>query len=1258
MSDPLGVRNNNPGNIRVTDDQWDGMTGDDGSFVTFETPEYGIRAMTKLLGNYQSEYGLNTLSDMVGRYAPPTENDTASYISFVSEQTGIDPSVDIDMSNPEVAKKIVPAMIHLEQGKLPYTPEQIEMGVSMAYPSGLDQTEEVSAPLENNPEELSESVPPEVNTKALVDYGDLSPQKRFTLAQMKDAEVAQEEMRPGYFEAAKAAMESEWIIPWAVMGDDFTPDPNFTLTESKLKELGEGIPDQYLDHFSGAMSDAHAAQMRDMLLKDLELQRTIDAQGKWTGLGLRVMGAITDPVALAVGAASVAATGGLAAPAVAGQKVSRLGRAISAAVAAGTTEAALSTALVANKPTGEWQDVLVSGLGGFVLGGAFGAMSRGAGAEANAAMSRAGTKALRDIETGALRETEEVALGSTVGAAQSPGVINPLTASAEQLYLDTVTAPSSAYGKLRYDAVGSTGSSELGYARDLAQRLGGEAVGNADGSVSRVAADEVQTFLQRQFEVDFNKRVVSEWRQWMKAGGHRTVFADQKRIEFMEMVTDYVRGDLTDAAEEVKRAGDALADIHEKWLSKAKRPGEVSGRDAPTVKGFADVEYNRNYVMRQYDHPRIAKLYNEFGESLSHDTSLTRGVDSLVARAILNANPEVDTAIAQKLARWHLKKVRGHGAGSDITQMRALSGEDYDALREMLLEEVDEFTPEDVDSLINTLRKKGDGQHARSKQRLLMDENFSMPLKNLSGTETRVIKVKDLLNNNAEDLFNIYNRQMSGAVALANAGFESAGSLRTALSKLPEVAAEHVSRGGKYSNRKMERDVANLEFLGTMVTGTPIGTFGQKIVSERNGWWGRSARMVRDYNFTRVMNQVGFAQLAEFGTAIGENGWKAMIGNMPTLRSFLRDAKTGKLEDEFAEEIESMFGAGTDILRSFVNNRWDEFGSTLNKEDGKLLTRVDGTLAHMKHATMMLSGMGPVNVALQRWAGRGIVQKFTNMAFEGKKLSPASLKRIAASGLSEEQWTNIAKQIRKHSRTERGLINKNKVKVLNFDDWSLTAEGRQAMADLQLSAFRISRKMVQENDPGNMHRWMSTTMGQIFAQFRSFMLVSWAKQSLRGVYHRDMGTFVSWSLGSLAAGLAYAGQTTINSMGRDNQSEYLRERLSAKSIGLASFQRAGWASLIPFGVDNIATPLTGDPIFDYRTTGLSSTIFGNPTWDLMDNAVTGFGSLGRVMMDDEYHFSRENMRNLTSLVPFQNATGLRNGLNLMMEGLPARSEDY
>ena len=119
-SDIRSIRNNNPGNIDRTSTQWEGMAEEqtDSRFVTFESPEMGVRAMARTLNTYNTRYGLDDIAGMVSRWAPPNENDTQAYIRFVSEKTGIPSDRTITLQdNPEEMKKVISAMIEMEGGQ-------------------------------------------------------------------------------------------------------------------------------------------------------------------------------------------------------------------------------------------------------------------------------------------------------------------------------------------------------------------------------------------------------------------------------------------------------------------------------------------------------------------------------------------------------------------------------------------------------------------------------------------------------------------------------------------------------------------------------------------------------------------------------------------------------------------------------------------------------------------------------------------------------------------------------------------------------------------------------------------------------------------------------------------------------------------------------------------------------------------------------------------------------------------------------------
>lgn len=131
---PRGIRNNNPGNIRHGSN-WLGLEDNsrslDSAFCVFKSPVYGIRALAKLLLNYQRLYKINTIRGIINRYAPPNENNTNSYIDSVASQLGIEADDLIDIKEPCVLVILIKSIIRHENGCQPYANETILKGVEI-----------------------------------------------------------------------------------------------------------------------------------------------------------------------------------------------------------------------------------------------------------------------------------------------------------------------------------------------------------------------------------------------------------------------------------------------------------------------------------------------------------------------------------------------------------------------------------------------------------------------------------------------------------------------------------------------------------------------------------------------------------------------------------------------------------------------------------------------------------------------------------------------------------------------------------------------------------------------------------------------------------------------------------------------------------------------------------------------------------------------------------------------------------------------
>lgn len=130
-----GIRNNNPGNIDHHENtKWLGELPHDKSiesrFCRFDTPEHGLRAIGKTLLTYKRKYEIDTIAGVIMRWAPSTENNTASYIKSVSDECRVKSTDKIDLQ--EYLPILICAIVRHENGSMPYTASQIGKAVSMA----------------------------------------------------------------------------------------------------------------------------------------------------------------------------------------------------------------------------------------------------------------------------------------------------------------------------------------------------------------------------------------------------------------------------------------------------------------------------------------------------------------------------------------------------------------------------------------------------------------------------------------------------------------------------------------------------------------------------------------------------------------------------------------------------------------------------------------------------------------------------------------------------------------------------------------------------------------------------------------------------------------------------------------------------------------------------------------------------------------------------------------------------------------------
>lgn len=108
---PRGIRNNNPGNIKVGDN-WQGMVGNDGTFIIFADMAWGTRALGTAVANMINK-GYDTIATLIPQWSA---TDQAAYVANVAAYTGLDPNLQLGTDSDTIAS-LIRAIANQENGQ-------------------------------------------------------------------------------------------------------------------------------------------------------------------------------------------------------------------------------------------------------------------------------------------------------------------------------------------------------------------------------------------------------------------------------------------------------------------------------------------------------------------------------------------------------------------------------------------------------------------------------------------------------------------------------------------------------------------------------------------------------------------------------------------------------------------------------------------------------------------------------------------------------------------------------------------------------------------------------------------------------------------------------------------------------------------------------------------------------------------------------------------------------------------------------------
>ncbi|MGN6552076.1 MAG: hypothetical protein ACTHJ3_19600 [Pararhizobium sp.] len=1067
--------------------------------------------------------------------------------------------------------------------------------------------------------------------------------------------VQQPDAAPGIWQLEKDAFSVEQTLPWLLQqGTDTQPDPNWSLTTDRLsadlKERGLD-PQEYASWMQGSHSEANYQENLGKAQIDLERQQRL-AQGGLTGGFLRLANSILDPIAL--GADIAAST---IVPEVAfGRRAVRTARAVETAfggAAGGLASAGVSYAV---NPHRDQMDLLYGTVFGFGLGGLAGTLGK---SEHTLAESAAATRmAQNEVSAHEGVDLPGIAMAGSAGAARSAPEREFLNDEAFQ-FVQHEDAPKSAFLRARGDLFAMLDKSKNPVTRLLAG-LVNDGTGKVGGAINAFAASEERAMFRDEWVSAFHRFYNPAAKEFLADNGG-VLGRARAELEFNRQVDTYIR-DRSVAREQnyhkaVVRLGNQIAKLQADMLEMARNPFVRERLIGQAVKGFEEVRPDPHYMMRLWDPDRVVLATREYADGT---------LDDFVFGAMRSANPDVDEALLRRTAKGFAKAIISRAHGLDDVAVRALGAEDMQSLVEVLTS--NGVSKADAEELLRSFRgnshadgkpihaQDDGGRDARAKRRILLDESYrlSRPIRKDGTVDEEGLGLDDLIVKDAAYAYTRYADNMAGLVALARFrlkdpvtgdmlvdGITSDGEFGKLIDIVRKRGADEVSKG-HMTQREVDADVQRLEFAYSAIRGRPLSD----VEKTDAGWWMRS---VRKFNFSRIMNQVGFAQVAEAGVTVGALGVKAAFSQVPALRRIMTEDGETVLKSGLGRDLEAWLGdVGTERLRHPTDYQFDEV-TGLREEVGRgWRAKADSLLHKANRVTSEVSGMTQANILLERWTAASIVQKFANMAAKGGKgMSEA---RLADLGLDKDMTSRIMRMFNEEGNFEYtpSLITGRKVARAHFDAWN----DKEAAEAFRRAVFRYGRQLIQKNDIGNMMKWMSNPAAKMLMQFRTFMVGAYGRQTLKALHFRDRQAAMAAIMTTAVAGAVYVLQSKLQAVGRSDAKQWLDNRLTWKNIGTAAFARAGYSSILPMLIDTGRFTVGADGLFSHtRTTGQASNmIFGNPTSGGIDDLTQATRALAGLFEDRPW--SQQEARQVQRIMLYGNFLPVSAGINSLIGDLP------
>jgi len=529
----------------------------------------------------------------------------------------------------------------------------------------------------------------------------------------------------------------------------------------------------------------------------------------------------------------------------------------------------------------------------------------------------------------------------------------------------------------------------------------------------------------------------------------------------------------------------------------------------------------------------------------------------------------------------------------------------------------------------------------------------------------KTVRLSDYLEKDIVGLTRRYVRKATGAAAMAEVGRVAKHKL--GLEEAPATIDEFLALAQVAQQSGGGDDKGRLAVLDSLLKKTYGYPNELKVDASASDKLRVSAlRLIRAKARFRTMTTLAAAinQSTEFAGIIAKHGMGIFFDALPAARQFIKEVESGNAPSHGLMALALRDGIGLGSITERMNTLAPMDDATIVMSgktwQERLAGKADKASMALSRSQQVLSGDAMVRHLQERTAYFSAAEELARQA-KGMRERIADAKQLSDMGVTKAQYDKIMSHLEKNAvQTDIDIHDP------NVDKWK-NADGTPDLKSQAVYSQLLKREASESVNSGQstlLPAWTDSTIGKLFSQLSTYGIQSYTTRLLPIVRNPgELRTYSKLLHLTTASLLGYVTWTYMSSLGRPDQKEFLKRRLSPSELAKAAFSRSSWTSLLPRFVDAGMAAAGEGPLFaPQRVSGVGSSdgsrivniLGGSPAIEDFTKTIDAIQGVTLPWMRDDYDFSKRDVRNILDGWGIPNYLNARNFVMRATNSLPER----